>query len=183
MKLRSLFLLSLSMNRKWVRGSHEATSSRNRPKMMIFNNSSWLNWAFFVAVVIWMFLVLNCLQLEIKSIDWEREKWLLIFTLSYLSCVMGQSGFGGWRREVKCSSLKWNLVCTRTRNSWVRPMLGCGGKGKYGGFCFKFASFFFWIIVTIFFYFVLADIVIHLLKNKRRTAVLVTVNAKVNVRS
>ena len=60
---------------------------------------------------------------------------------------------------------------------------GMWGKGKQGGFCFKFASFFLLNYSYYFFHFVLAGIVIHLLKNNHRTALLVTVNAEMNVRS
>lgn len=86
--------------------------------------------------VISMLLVLNYLQQEIKFIDWKKDKWLHIFAWGCLACVMGQSGFGAWRREAKYSKLNSKLVGTGAGNNWVCPMLGYGGREKWGGILF-----------------------------------------------
>lgn len=93
-----------------------------------------LDWT--ILFVISMLLVLNYLQQEIKFIDWKKDKWLLIFAWGCLACVMGQSGFGAWRREAQYSNLNSKLVGTGAGNNWVCPMLGCGGREKWGGIQF-----------------------------------------------
>ena len=62
-------------------------------------------------------------------------------------------------------------------------MLGCGARGNRVVSVLNLHLFFLLNYSYYFFHFVLAGIVIHLLKNNHRTALLVTVNAKMNVRS